>query len=256
MIQMRPLPSIRAFNLLLVALSNLNHHSTAVSIHREIVIYAPRPPNAPTTSTLLHGLCKEGSTVAATESLREMEEKDPPCNQISYATVINGPIIDSHCKERRIDAALDLIEAMTIRGLKPNIVTYNSLICGLCRSSQWSEAIKLFEKMDAFSKEGRMQETLAIFSQLIRRDLCLDVVTYSSIISGLCLSGQLKKAKSFLDDMVRRYIYRNTVILIGVLNAYSEIGMMDEAQEIFEKMASKGVMPVAFSYCTLVEMAT
>lgn len=47
-------------------------------------------PNAPTTSTLLHGLCKEGSTVAATESLREMEEKDPPCNQISYATVING----------------------------------------------------------------------------------------------------------------------------------------------------------------------
>lgn len=156
-----------------------------------------------------------------------------------------SPIIDSHCKERRIDAALDLIEAMTIRGLKPNIVTYNPSICGLCHSSQWSEAIKLFEKMDAFSKEGRMQETLAIFSQLIRRDLCLDVVTYSSIISGLCLSGQLKKAK---NDMVRRYIYRNTVILIGVLNAYSEIGMMDEVQKFLIEMIHNGVEPDVMSY--------
>ncbi|KAK4339146.1 hypothetical protein RND71_040608 [Anisodus tanguticus] len=46
-------------------------------------------------------------------------------------------VIDALCKDRNLDDAINLLNEMKQKGIRPNIVTYSSLIDGLCNSVQW-----------------------------------------------------------------------------------------------------------------------
>ncbi|XP_020518262.1 pentatricopeptide repeat-containing protein At5g15010, mitochondrial-like [Amborella trichopoda] len=48
---------------------------------------------------------------------------------------------------RKIEEAINLLQAMYQDGVEPNIITYNSLLNGLCKDGKIEEAIKLFELM-------------------------------------------------------------------------------------------------------------
>ncbi|GMN59690.1 hypothetical protein TIFTF001_028779 [Ficus carica] len=121
LIKIRPIPSIRIFNQLFAAISNMSHYSTVVSMYREImgrVDFRPNvltlnivikcfcclkelklgfsvfatmvkkglQPDAFTLSTPLHELCKEGSMVAAMELFRQIEEEEFFCDVVTYTT--------------------------------------------------------------------------------------------------------------------------------------------------------------------------
>lgn len=81
--------------------------------------------NAQTVNTLLHGLCNEGSMVAAVELFNEMVEEERLCNEISYVTIING-----FCKAGETSKALELLKHLRL------IVSVQSLT-NFVRKGEW-----------------------------------------------------------------------------------------------------------------------
>lgn len=51
------------------------------------------------------------------------------------------------CKEGRVDEAKSVFKHMTQRGIAPNIITYNSLMDGLCWTKKLKEAFELMDLM-------------------------------------------------------------------------------------------------------------
>ncbi|CAH2062634.1 unnamed protein product [Thlaspi arvense] len=73
---------------------------------------------------------------------------------------------------------------------KPNVITYSTLIHGLC-------------------KEGRLREALEIFDRMKLQGLKPDAGLYWKIISGFCNVQKFQEAANFLDEMVLEGISPN-----------------------------------------------
>ena len=68
-----------------------------------------------------------------------------------------------------------------------NMVIYITIINGVCKDKLVSEACDLYCVMAV-------------------KEISADVVTYNSLIYGLCIVGKLKEATSFLNEMVLKAI--------------------------------------------------
>ncbi|MBA0637878.1 hypothetical protein Godav_029525 [Gossypium davidsonii] len=92
-------------------------------------------------STILNGLCKIGSrnTDRAVRFLRMMEERGFELNIAAYNTVI-----DCLYKKGSLNKALDLFSHVTVKGIRPNTVTYNCLNHAMCNSGQQREATRFW----------------------------------------------------------------------------------------------------------------
>ncbi|ERM98599.1 hypothetical protein AMTR_s00109p00063250 [Amborella trichopoda] len=87
---------------------------------------------------------------------------------------------------RKIEEAINLLQAMYQDGVEPNIITYNSLLNGLCKDGKIEEAIKLFELM----YQGSMEP---------------DVIIYNALLNGLCRKGLVdegRKRAGFYNKMI------------------------------------------------------
>ncbi|ONI28770.1 hypothetical protein PRUPE_1G160300 [Prunus persica] len=178
-------------------------------------------------TTLKHGLQPNAYTLNALHN----GEKGLACSEVTYARIINllcrtgktcialeilehnyqdgrfkpnpqcyNPIIDSLCKERRVDQrALALFEIMNEKGIIPDVVTFTSLIPAACKSGKWEEAVRLFRNLidcgalpnilifnsalDALCKDGKTAEALNLVEEMLLRGVKPDLVTYNSLIN-------------------------------------------------------------------------
>ncbi|GKV00559.1 hypothetical protein SLEP1_g13228 [Rubroshorea leprosula] len=153
----------------------------------------------------------------------------------------------------------------TARFLFDEVVAWNAMFAGYCKSGSWPEIVKLFYKMR--DEDGRFNE-VTLMSVLtacgrqgdVRRQMqmanidpseativsvryscavlgALETVTWTVLIQGLACNGQGKRALKFFHLMRRRDIKSNDVTFIGVLSAFSHSCVVDEGQEFFISMS-------------------
>ncbi|KAF3456640.1 hypothetical protein FNV43_RR01294 [Rhamnella rubrinervis] len=130
-------------------------------------------------NTLLHGLCRQSESMDdAVELFEGIVGRGDPCDQITYATIIGGwkikpsvdcfnPFIDTLCKERHVDKALELFQDMVNQDVQPDVVTYTALFHGLCKS-------------------GRVEEAKKFLNDMTDCGISPDVYTYNTLIDSLC----------------------------------------------------------------------
>ncbi|RYR06330.1 hypothetical protein Ahy_B06g086078 isoform C [Arachis hypogaea] len=120
-------------------------------------------PDIVTYNTLLKAFCKMGDIVRAESLLSEIlgfqndeefgqlknrfvktkaEIRDLQPTPSAYTTVIDG-----YAKHSGIEESLSLYERMIMNGIIPDVVTCNSIICGLCRHGKLNEAAVLLREM-------------------------------------------------------------------------------------------------------------
>ncbi|GLT50775.1 hypothetical protein SLA2020_242370 [Shorea laevis] len=95
-----------------------------------------------------------------------------------------------YVNSNRSPFALEFLREMIYRGLTPNIVTYNTLINGLCRAGRIREALSLFEKLQV---EG----------------IYPDAITYNTLISWHCKEGLFDYACLVLHQGVKNVFVPN-----------------------------------------------
>ncbi|CAL8082415.1 unnamed protein product [Prunus armeniaca] len=162
---------------------------------------------------------------------------------------------------------------MFLRGVKPDLVTYNSLINSLCHSVQWKEATRLCNRMldegiapdvvtfntrmldegiapdvvtfntviDALCKERRTKEALSVLELMSHRGMRLGIVTYNSLIYGMCLTDQWDETTRLFDEMVGQGVLPDIITLRILLDALFQGRMPEEAHKVLETRVKYGM---------------
>lgn len=86
--------------------------------------------------------------------------------------------------------------------------------------------------IDMYSKSGTLDDAIMIFQQINDPS----VVLWTSMISGYALHGQGKEAICLFKEMMNQGITPNEVTFLGVLNACSHAGLLEEGCRYFKMM--------------------
>ncbi|XP_057489489.1 pentatricopeptide repeat-containing protein At1g62914, mitochondrial-like [Actinidia eriantha] len=155
---------------------------------------------------IVNGLCKTGDTSTAILLLRIMEE------------------------DRTVDDALKRFSEINEKIIDPNVVTYTTLICGLCKFGKWNEAtrmlIEIFLPMfsvlwmhvarkDGLCKTRLIGEASSLVQMMERNGLYLDVFMYSILIDALCKDKKLYTARDLFNQLSAKGLHHDDTRMVA-----------------------------------------
>ncbi|XP_047148364.1 pentatricopeptide repeat-containing protein At5g46100 [Vigna umbellata] len=217
-------PTQKAYLTIVDILVEENHVKRAIGFYKEMRELG-FPPTVVSLNILIKALCKNKETVdSALLIFQEMPNHGCQPDSYTYGTLINGM-----CRLGNISEAKELFKEMKQKGFSASVVTYTSLIHGLCQSNNLDEAIGLLEEMK-------------------RNDIEPNVFTYSSLIDGLCKGGHSSQAMGLLEVMVRKNHLPNMVTYSSLISGLCKEGKLCESVEILDRMRIQGLKPSAGLY--------
>ncbi|KAK1258105.1 Pentatricopeptide repeat-containing protein [Acorus gramineus] len=105
--------------------------------------------------------------------------------------------------------------------------------------------------IDMYVKCGCVDEARRVFTSMGERT----VVTWSTMIGGLAMHGQGEEALELFSGMTRLGFQPNGVTFLGVLHAYSHMGLLDEGRRFFKSMGEDhGVVAEIEHYGCMVDL--
>ncbi|AES67285.1 pentatricopeptide (PPR) repeat protein [Medicago truncatula] len=247
-------------------------------------------------STILNCLCKEGKPKEALKLYNVMHSKNISPDIITlillyacfYKVVLDmytyTTLIQSLCKEGKLQVAKSIIPRMLRLGIKPDIVSYNSLIYGYCLIGEMDAVRKLFDNMHSIGIEldlssyitlfngyfnRRMVDDVSllllkmrstglmpdlhvynyIFNELFYTGLRPDTYTLNLVLALLCKTKKVAEVTELLSKMENFDIQRDT----SFIQRLCIRNMCREALMLFMKMKVKGFNPNDVTYKLLIQ---
>ncbi|CAM8907128.1 unnamed protein product [Rhodiola kirilowii] len=140
-------------------------------------------------------------------------------------------LLNALCKQLRINEAASLFQKMKAHlGCTPNIVTYGTLLKGLCSTGNSRIALNLHEQ-------------IADGTHDLSGVLQLNVICYSTLIDGLCKDGLIDRAMELFLEMKKKEISPNVITYNIVIDGLCRAGKWEESQALFHEMLDKGLSP-------------
>lgn len=103
--------------------------------------------------------------------------------------------------------------------------------------------------VDMYVKCGKLSYGHCVFDRMLERD----VISWSSLILGYGLGGNVSLALDLFDWMLKEGIKPNDVTFLGVLTACAHGGLVERARECFNMMQEYQVVAELKHYATLVD---
>lgn len=167
------------------------------------------------------------------------------------------------------EEALLIYGRMQERGMKPaDVVTLVCLlqacgrVLGLERGREIHAHISVFgletfdpilgnALIDMYSRCGSMLDAELVFSEMAMRDAS----AWNALIQGYSRQGDSDRVFALFHKMKQEGVKPNSITLLGVLTACSHVGLVDEAQELFEVMSKTfGISPAIEHYTVLIDV--
>lgn len=207
---------------------------------------------------MLGGFLKCGCFGDARQLFDEMSERDG----IAWSVMINGLVQRSRFKE-----GLEFFRRMLEEKVEPNeSVLVNVLnACahlGAMEQGMWVErylkgkSIRLSVRVgtalvDMYLKCGCVEKAYEIFARMEEKN----VLAWTAMIGGLAINGRGKEALQLFSQMEMEGVSPNDVTFVGVLNACSHAGLVDDGVKYFSSMTEAyGIEPNVQHYCCLVDL--
>ncbi|KAF9601854.1 hypothetical protein IFM89_023619 [Coptis chinensis] len=205
----------------------------------------------------MYGNC--GDVAYAVNIFESMESKD----LVSWNAIISG-----YAHNGLVDECLKHFHELQLEGLKPNSITIASILPACAQSATLSHGRSIHgyiirsvlddedlivsnALMDMFVKCGCLQYAERVFRRLSQRD----VVSWNTMIHGFAIYGNAEAALALFDQMVAEGAVPNSITFIGVLNACSHAGLVNEGWKQFNSMGSKyGITPSGKHYACMVDI--
>ncbi|KAK7275616.1 hypothetical protein RIF29_16736 [Crotalaria pallida] len=196
-------------------------------------------PDVYAYNTLIYALCRVGNFKKAKFLLEQMELPGFRCAPDVFTYTI---LISSYCRygmqtgcrkatRRRIWEANHMFRLMLFKGFVPDVVTYNALIDGCCKTYRIERALELFDDMkkrDCVPNRITYDSFIRYYSAVNEIDKAIEMLrnmqklnhgvatcsSYTPIIHALCQVGRVLDAWGFLVELVdggsipREYTYR------------------------------------------------
>ncbi|XVE53356.1 hypothetical protein DITRI_Ditri02bG0197800 [Diplodiscus trichospermus] len=186
----------------------------------------------------------------------EMPKKD---------AVLWTAMLDGYAKLEEPMLCLELFREMVDTGVAPDWVVMLSLLL-VCGQLGWLKhgksvhgwCVRRYLGMelnlgnaivDMYVKCATLTYAHRVFRMMNQRD----VISWSSLILGYGLSGNVSIALELFDNMVVQGVKPNQVTFLGVLSACAHGGLAERASSCFEMMGDYGVTPELKHYSSMVD---
>uniref|UniRef100_A0A7S2XJS3 Pentacotripeptide-repeat region of PRORP domain-containing protein n=1 Tax=Lotharella oceanica TaxID=641309 RepID=A0A7S2XJS3_9EUKA len=150
-------------------------------------------------------------------------------------------------------------------GVRPDVVTYNTLLSACERAANVSKAIQLFHNMSAcgvvadtisfnsliscLGKAGEWKKAMQYFDQMTSLKVKQDEITFTSAITACGKGRQWAKALELFGEMDRRGLPCSVISYTATINACERSGRWSEALQMFDLMAKdRRVQPNVVTY--------
>ncbi|KAI6700959.1 hypothetical protein NL676_015283 [Syzygium grande] len=230
-------PSIYTYNIVIDGLCKNGMLSDARTVMRSMKSSGVSPDTI-TYSTLAQGYCSKGKMLEARNILQEMMKSGCfPNNHTSNF------LLHSLWKEGKISEAEKLLQKMNERGYGLDIVTCNIVVHGLCLRGELDKAMEIVSGMWSHGSAalGNLGNS---FIGLVDNandcnKCCPDLISYSTVISGLCKAHRIEEAKKMFAEMINRKIRPDSVIYDAFVYALCKEGKLSSAFRVLKDMEKK-----------------
>ncbi|KAM3412325.1 hypothetical protein ACQJBY_003802 [Aegilops geniculata] len=182
-----------------------------------------------TFHALVHCLVCNGRVDAARNMLPRAAKLGVRPNAVSYNIILKGL-----CGRDGSAGARVVLDEMLGRGVRPTVVTFNTLVGAACREGDVGAAERLKEEM-------------------VRRGVSPNAVTYSLLMRGLCDAGRLDDAKKLMFDMEYQGCQTEAVNYGVLMSAYAGQGDVDAVRGLLSDMRQRKLGPDDASYNVLIK---
>ncbi|XWS77284.1 hypothetical protein CRYUN_Cryun01aG0248100 [Craigia yunnanensis] len=150
--------------------------------------------------------------------------------------VTYNTIVDGLCRVGKVGIAHNVVKGMSKKSLdlNPNVVTYTTLVRGHCMKQDSDEA-------------------LVVFQEMISRGLKPNRITYNTLIKGLFEVHKYDKIKEILERTGEdgRFI-PDTCTFNTLINVQCNAGNTDEALNVFKRRSEFEVQPDSATYSVII----
>lgn len=207
-------------------------------------------------NALLNLYSKWGSVKSAVNIFSKMEEKDV----ISW-----GSMISCFAHNGSASHALELLNEMTVKGVEPNSVIVISALQA-CEATGNLELGKKLHKLavqkgfeldvmvatalvDMYMNCSSSDEAVELFGRMVEKD----AVSWSAVLCGCVQNGLAYKSMGLFRDMLCSQIQPDAVVMVKVLTACSELGILQQACCFHGYLIRGGFDSNAFIRASLIE---
>ena len=172
-------------------------------------------------------------------------KKNPKCkfNRIAYNALLDCCVkCNQHGKmseifEDMLKAAADNKESLVnVNEIEPDLITYSTLIKGMCKSGSMNKAISLYQEM---KKKG----------------LELDEVLFNSLLDGFVkCNHDIHESEKIIDDMIKLRIKFSNYTYSILIKLYTKNRMMEKALGVLNEMKRNGITPGIIVYTCLLQV--
>ncbi|KAL8160817.1 hypothetical protein V2J09_012306 [Rumex salicifolius] len=170
-------------------------------------------------------------------------------------------------KCRDLESAEKLFDKMLDRGVRPDNVTFSTLITCSRLCSMYDKAVNWFEKMteygckpdvmtysamiDVYGRDGDVQKALSLYDRARTEKWRLDVVTFSTLIRIYGKSGNFDGCLNVYEEMKAIGVKPNSVIYNSLLDSMGRAKRPWQAKNIYKEMIDNGISPTWGTYAAL-----
>ena len=195
---------------------------------------------------------------------RNLEEScdDAVVESVSWSSMVSG-----YVQNGRFEDALKTFRSMVCSQVEVDKFTFTSIFsaCASAGVLEFGRQVHSYIKkighgldvflgssiIDMYVKCGSLNDAWLIFDQAKDRN----VVLWTSMISGCALHGQGRDAVRLFELMLNEGITPNEVSFVGILNACSHAGLLEEGCKYFRMMReSYGIKPKAEHFTCMVDL--
>ena len=199
-------------------------------------------------------------------------DDEPKANAISFTI-----LCDAYGRIGNIGKVEDLLMLMLEQGIQPDVVAYSTLIRAYCKQKNIDAALDVIKYR--MKKEGRAVASTSTGSQIdpyptnkgsayidpnalvfcTDRDTTSSVaaavypnqLTYNIILNTLSEMGRPDEAEQIVRMMVDDGVKPDVVTYNTIIGAYSNVGMFVKARAAIEEMIHSGLQPDIATFATL-----
>ncbi|WOK92492.1 pentatricopeptide repeat-containing protein [Canna indica] len=196
----------------------------ALRLLREMKSFSCRPDVVCYTA-VIDSLASSGRPAEALAVFEEMASAGAAPDAAAFTVLVKLYA----CCLMQFDVAYEVVRWMVKSGCAPDVVTYSTLIAGLC----WA---------------GRIEEALGVLDLMLEEECRPNVYTYTPIVQAYCCRGRIKEAKRLLNTMEAIGCPPNTVTFNVLIEALCKIAAFDEVEMLMKDCALKGWEPDTITY--------
>uniref|UniRef100_A0A2N9HKW2 Pentacotripeptide-repeat region of PRORP domain-containing protein n=1 Tax=Fagus sylvatica TaxID=28930 RepID=A0A2N9HKW2_FAGSY len=125
---------------------------------------------------------------------------------------------------------------MENKGIKPNVVSYGSLIHCFCKDGKLLEAEIILRD----TRYGKLEHFFKFFDEMVKNGIDVTLVSYNALINGHCKMGRVIKDENMVSQITSGGYNPNVITYNFLISGYSKIGNVKKCLSLYENMKNLG----------------